>query len=343
MRNGQIIFDLVVHIHNLLNENFDTKTGRIVQPWKYDHIKMLKEGVEPMPTPEKLFGTPPNPRDVYDRIFGGGSQIDFAMVQAVPLFDLFRETPEKNIERVYELVQLDPDRLLFCGATDPRVRGVDAAVRDIEFQIKELGAKSIKLYTAHPFGKAWRMDDRFTAYPLLECMLANGVNLVQVHKGDPQGMESLDDLHPRDLHQAALDFPDMNFIVHHLAFPFEDAAIDLGARHPNIYLAMSTWINMIQTAPIETAMRMGKLLRWCRPEKVLWGSESPIWPRAQRLLDLSWDFQIPDDLQRGWGFPEITDDDRQLMFGGNILRLLKMEERALAMVEARNECEEVTP
>lgn len=325
MRNDHVIFDLVVHIHNFLNDNFDTKTGRIVQPWKYDHVKMLKEGVEPIPSYEKLYSTPPNAQDVYNRIFGGGSQIDYAMVQAVPLFDLFREAPEVNIRRVHALAQLDPERLMFCGATDPRIRGIEAAVADVEFQIRELGARSIKLYTAHPLGNAWRMDDRFVAYPIYDAMLKNGVNLVQVHKGDPQGMEQLDDLHPRDVHQAALDFPEMNFIVHHLAFPFEDAAIDLGARLPNVYLAMSTWINMIKTAPVETAMRMGKLLRWCSPEKVLWGSESPIWPRAQHLLDLSWDFQFPEDLQRGWGFPKITEEDRKLMFGGNMMRLLGMD------------------
>lgn len=216
------------------------------------------------------------------------------------------------------------------------LRGVGRAVRDISFQIETLGAKSIKLYTGHPYGNSWRMDDREVAYPMFERMLELGIDLVQVHKGDPQGMEPLDDLHPRDVHQAALDFPEMNFIVHHLAFPFEDAAIDLGSRHPNVYLAMSTWINMIKTAPVETAMRMGKLLRWCSPEKVLWGSESPIWPRAQHLLDLSWDFQIPEDLRKGWGFPEITDEDRRLMFGGNMLRLLKMDERTALAGAAAN-------
>ena len=324
MRNGHTIFDLVIHIHNFLDENFQTKSGKIVQPWKYEHIKMLKEGVETIPPPEDLFRIPPDPRNVYERVFGGDSQIDYAMAHVVPLFDLLAEAPEKNIQRVYDLVQLDPKRLIFCGGTDPMLRGIGQALRDIDLQITQMGAKAIKLYTAHPYGNAWRMDDRKVAYPLFERMLEHGINLVQVHKGDTQGLEALDDAHPRDVHQAALDFPDMNFIVHHLAFPFEDAAIDLGARLPNVYLAMSTWINMIKIAPIETAMRMGKLLRWCSSEKVLWGSESPIWPRAQHLLDLSWDFQIPEDLQRGWGFPEITDEDRRLMFGGNMLRLLGM-------------------
>ena len=131
--------------------------------------------------------------------------------------------------------------------------------------------------------------------------------------------------------EPALDFPDMNFVVHHLAFPFEDLAIDLASRLPNVYLAMSTWINMIQIAPVETAMRFGKMLSWCSPEKVIWGSETPLWPSAQHLLDLSYDFQIPEDLRAGWNFPEITDEDRRLMFGGNIIRLLGLPESSSAI------------
>lgn len=327
MKNGYPIFDLVVHVHNMLDENWQPHARKMTQDWLYHHAELLRQGVEPMPPREQNYRVPPDVRSVYDKIFTPDSQIDYAMAQVVPLFDLFIESPETYVQRVYELVNLDRKRMIFCGGTDPVICGLDKALRDISFQITELGARSIKLYTAHAFGKSWRMDDREIAYPMYERMLSHGINLVQVHKGDPIGAERLEDGHPGDVHQAALDFPQMNFIVHHLAFPFDDAAIDLGARLPNVYLAMSTWINMIQSAPVETAMRLGKMLRWCGPEKVVWGSETPIWSSTQKLLDLCWKFQIPDDLQRGWGFPNITDEDRGLMFGGNIMRLLGMSAR----------------
>ena len=331
MRNGNLIFDLVVHVHNLLDENFTERPGRIAQPFKYEHIKMYKRGVERMPPREQFYRVPPDPQGVVDKIFGGDSQIDFAMAQVVPLFELFMEDPEVNMRRVYEMTQLAPGRMIFAGGTDPVLRGLGTALRDIEVQICELGARSIKLYTAHAYGNSWRMDDPKLAYPMFERILELGCNLVQVHKGDPQGLEPLLDLRPDDVHQAALDFPDMNFIVHHLAFPFEDLAIDLASRLPNVYLAMSTWINMIKIAPVETAMRFGKMLSWCSPEKVIWGSETPLWPSAQHLLDLSYDFQIPEDLRAGWNFPEITDEDRRLMFGGNIIRLLGLPESGSAI------------
>jgi len=324
MRGDNVIFDMVIHVHNRLDENFETPAGRLAQGFKYDYASMYKRGVEDVPPRDDYFTIPPSPRTVYDKVFHEGSQIDYAMAQVVPLFELYAEAPELNIARVHELSQLDPERIVFCGGTDPKVRGLERALADIEYQITELGARSIKLYTGHSYGLSWRMDDPELAYPLYEKMLEHGVDLVQVHKGDPQGMEPLEALRPGDVHQAALDFPQLNFIVHHLAFPFDDEAIDLGSRLPNVYLSMSTWINMINIAPVETAMRLGKLLLWCRPDKVVYGSEVPLWQSSQRLLDLAWNFQIPEDLRRGWGFPEITDDDRRKMFGANMLRLLGM-------------------
>lgn len=326
MRDGNVIFDMVVHVHNILDENF-TNVGKLAQRFQYDYAAMYKHHVEQMPPREVYYSTPPDPKVIYDKIFHEGSQIDYAMAQAVPLFELWAEPPERNVARVHQLAQLDPERIVFCGGTDPMIRGLNSALRDIEYQITELGAKSVKFYNAHALGLSWRMDDRKVAYPMWERMLELGLNLAQVHKGDPQGLEPLDALRPDDVHQAALDFPEMNFIVHHLAFPYEDAAIDLASRLPNVYLSMSTWINMINVAPAETAMRIGKMMRWCHTEKILWGSEVPLWPSSQRLLELCWAFQMPEELIDGWGFDEITDEDRRKIFGGNMLRLLGMPEK----------------
>lgn len=330
MRGENTIFDLVVHIHNLLDVNLETAPGRVARPWKYHHVSRYRGGAGPMPSYEEFYSTIPSPESVVEKIFGGGSQVDFAMAQVVPLFELFIEDPETNIRRVHAMTQLEPERLIFCGGTDPVIRGARQALDDLTWQIEDLGARSIKLYNAHSLGLSWRMDDRRLAYPMYERMLDLGCNVVQVHKGDPQGMEPLNDLRADDVHQAALDFPDLNFIIHHLAFPYEDAAIDLGSRHPNVFLAMSTWINMIRIAPREVAMRLGKALAWCGPEKILWGSETPLWPSAQLLLDEIYDFQIPEDLRSGWGYPEITAEDRRLMFGANAMRLFGIPEDARA-------------
>jgi uncharacterized protein len=53
------------------------------------------------------------------------------------------------------------------------------------------GPRSIKFYTAHTRGRSWRMDDPQLAYPLYERMLEYGVDIAQVHKGNPLGPEQL--------------------------------------------------------------------------------------------------------------------------------------------------------
>ena len=37
------------------------------------------------------------------------------------------------------------------------------------------------------------------------------------------------------------------------------------------------------------------------------------------------DFQIPSDMQEGYGYPAITDADRRLIFGENLARLLGVD------------------
>lgn len=331
MRDGHAIFDMVVHVHNTIHENWKTRDGQIAQPWLYRFTTTMRRGIVDVPPKEVLYSTPWSAERIRDMIFHDGSQIDYAMVQVVPLFELWAEDPEDAINRPYTLAKLEP-RVIFCGGTDPVIRGLNRALKDIEHQITDMGARSIKFYNAHSSGRSWRMDDKNIAYPMYEKMLELGVNLAQVHKGDPQGLEPMTALQAHDVAEAAIDFPEMNFVVHHLGFPYDDETIAIAARFPNIYLAMSTWINMIKFAPEPTAMRWGKALFWCGPEKLLWGSETPLWPDTQRLLDLCWNFQMPDHLIDGWGFPEITDEDRYKMFGGNMLRLLGMSETVPATV-----------
>ena len=319
MRDGAIIFDNVVHLHNLRDDNVIEPEGRITQNFFYRTL----QGIKGDDYPYAEFASAWDARQVGELLFGPGSEIDYAMVQTVPMFDLYRDGLDA-VERQYELVQMYPERVVFCGGTDPVLRGMNAAMHDLDHQIKDLGARSIKFYTAHTQGRSWRMDDPHLAYPLYERMLELGVDIAQVHKGNPLGPEPLTALQAHDVGEAALRFPQMRFIIHHLGVPYEDETIMIAARYPNVYLSMSTWINFVAIAPRLTAERLGKALFHVGPERILWGSEAPLGPHPQALFEACWDFQIPEDLRAGYGYPEITDAQRWLMFGGNMLSLLGM-------------------
>jgi predicted TIM-barrel fold metal-dependent hydrolase len=319
MRNGSPVFDNVVHVHNLRDDNVIEPEGRVTQNFFY---RMLQEQKGSDYSYDE-FASAWSAATVGEILFRPGSEIDYAMVQTVPMFDMYKDGLDA-VERQYELARLYPDRVIFCGGTDPVLRGVSTAIHDVEHQIKDLGAKSIKFYTGHTRGRSWRMDDRNLAYPLFERMLENGVDIAQVHKGNPLGPEPLTGLQAHDIGDAALDFPEMRFIIHHLGVPYEDETITIAARYPNVYLSTSTWINFIKIAPRLTAERLGKALFWVGSDRILWGSEAPLGPDPQQLLDACWNFQIPEDLRAGYGYPEITDQDRLKIFGGNMLSLLRM-------------------
>ena len=74
-------------------------------------------------------------------------------------------------------------------------------------------------------GSVWRADDRYVAYPLWEKCQKLGVTSVQFHKGLPFGRQLLEHQRPNDIEQAAIDFPDLTFIIHHLGMPFIDDTI----------------------------------------------------------------------------------------------------------------------
>lgn len=318
MRNGNVVFDNVVHLHNLRDDNVIEPEGRLAQNYFFQMVRTM--GMEGR---YEDFAKEWSAEHLAEVLFGGNSEIDYAMVQTVPMFDLYKDGLDA-VERQYELVKIEPKRVVFCGGTDPVLRGLNTALHDIDRQVREFGARSIKFYTAHTRGRSWRMDDPHLAFPLYERMLEHGVTLAQVHKGNPIGPEPLIDLRAHDVPGAALQFPEMNFVIHHLGVPYEDETITIASRLPNVYLSTSTWINMIRVAPRLTAERLGKALYAVGSERILWGSEAAVGPHPQDLLNWFCDFQIPDDLVAGYAYPRITDEDRANMIGGNLVRLLDM-------------------
>src|SRR5262249_50930605 len=241
--------------------------------------------------------------EVHRIVFEDGST-NFAMAQTVPLFDMFKDG-FAHVERQWQLKEKDPERVVFVGGADPVYHGADDAVREIERQA-EMGARSFKFYSGHSRGRSWRCDDRALAYPMYEKALELGVNLLQFHKGNPLALERIEDLAPHDLQQVAVDFPEANIVIHHMAAPYTAFAIDFARRFPNIYLSTSAWINELLTRPVPTTALLGEAISRCGAEKLLFGSELPLFPNARQLVDLVLEVQIPEEMQSGYGYPEIT-------------------------------------
>lgn len=323
MLQDYFVFDNVVHVYDLSESNLSdhpvASLGKqsivgLGDTWRAPQNRGDFDGDY-----ARRFTT----EDMYEMIFAS-SATDMAMAQAVPIFDWFRDG-FAPVQMQYEFAAAYPDRVLFCGGVDPIYHGLDGAKKEIRRQVEELGARSFKFYNAHPGGKSWRADDKELAYPLYQAILDHGINVVQFHKGVPFGPIFIEDFKPNDLQGAAYDFPDLNFIIHHLAEPYQDEAISIAARFPNVYLALSGTAGNYLVAPRKFEFQLGQMLQECGSEKLLWGSEAALYGSPQPYLAAFADMQIPDELQGGWGYPAITEEDKANILGRNFARLMGID------------------
>lgn len=323
MLDDIFIFDCVIHRVDLSQENLATE-----RPDTEPVIQSIVTGGKILQAPEyhKLnFRRRFSIDDMYQMVFVD-APTDLAMVQVVPQFEWFR-TYYAPVQLQYELVQAYPDRLIFCGGVDPIQHGLNKALEDLEYQVKKLGARSIKFYNGHT-PKGWRCDDERVAYPMYEKCRELGINVIQFHKGLPFGQGNIEEMHPGDLQKAARDFPDMIFVLHHLAMPYVDEAISIGARFPNVYLALSANLQLILTAPQDVVVQIGKCLRDVGSEKLLWGSEAALSGGPMPYIKAFMNMQMPKELREGFGYPEITHRDRANILGLNFARLMGIDVEA---------------
>jgi predicted TIM-barrel fold metal-dependent hydrolase len=323
MRGDMFVFDNVVHAFDLTEENV---AGSRVSSG-YDHAVLVERlagsyGSKINPANPKLKGTAMTPERAYEYMFAN-SQIDMAVAQTVPLFAYFKDG-FAPAARNYELARAFPDRFVFCGGVDPLWQGVEAAVDELERQHSEWNATSFKFYQTQ-YDRSWRADDEKLAYPLYEKCLELGITNVQFHKGIPFAFENIEDLRPNDLQKAARDFPKLTFVIHHLGMPYVDETMNIAGRFPNIWVALSGWVNAYPLMPYECLHALGKALMFVGPDRLLWGTESFLAASVQPWVELFATIQIPDELQDKHGYPPITDEARRKMFGLNQARLLGMD------------------
>src|SRR3569833_2770647 len=217
------------------------------------------------------------------------SDTDMLVAMPLPLTDLFRDGLSPW-ESSTELAARDPDRTVFWGSVHPQEGR--KAIDLMERQVRELG-----------------------------------VNLIGVLKGVPLGPQPIEATQTWDMDGAAANFPDINFVIYHVGLPFLDEVCWQLIRYPNLYASLAATINFLVRAPRMFAEIIGKLLFWCGEDKIVYGSEAPIF-HPQWALQAFKDFSIPQDLCDGYGYPQLTDQAKRKILGENLLRLHGMDVEA---------------
>lgn len=325
MHDGMFVFDSVIHM-------YDNSAVNVIDREMADkRFTTSLYGISSAASDGDRFKSDPRFKDsqldIQDalRMLFEESDTDMVMAQAIPVSTYWRDG-YFPIARNYALKEAVPNRVLFCGAVDPNSMSPKQVVREMERQVTELGACSFKFYQAGAEGEAWAADDREVAYPMYEKALELGVTNVQFHKGEPFGHQILSPIfQPGDLQKPARDFPELNFVIHHLGNPYVDETVSVAARFENVYLTLSAWLNNFPFAPVHSLHNLGKALRYVGEDRLLYGSEAFIFPSVQSYVEVFASIEMPEELQDGYGYPPVTRDTIEKIFGLNFARVMKID------------------
>jgi predicted TIM-barrel fold metal-dependent hydrolase len=242
----------------------------------------------------------------------------FGMRAAFDGVDLF---PPREAAMIRSMA---PTRIRVLGVVDPP--DGQSAVDSLIYQCEELKIDGLKLYPPGPVKTGWRMDDQKTTYPLYEVLRKHGAKTVCVHKGLP-GLFIEEYCHTEDLARAAADFPDLNFIAFHCAFPFEAelAAQAKRAKTKNIYAEMGGLAPYMYRQPERYAQMLGTIIDGLGADHVLWGTDTPVAGPPHWQIQAFQAYTFPEQFREKHGYQQLTPQVKRQIFGENAARLFSID------------------
>ncbi len=260
----------------------------------------------------------PTEQHLVEEVFEDGT--DVAIFQPALLKDFFTHG-FSSVSRQAALADKYPGRLIANGRFDPREG--DAGFKQMERDIQEYGLTALKTYTAEWNGdsRGWKLSDPET-FRFLRRAQDLGVNKVHVHKGPTIWPLSLDAFDVRDVDVVASAFPEITFVVEHCGLPRMDEFCWIAAQEPNVYAGLTVVLPFIHTRPNYFARLLGELLFWLGEDRILYGSDWPIW-RPEWLIRsfLDFDMAIAEDAD----YPALTEIAKRKILGLNTARLYDIE------------------
>jgi uncharacterized protein len=242
-------------------------------------------------------------------------------------------------------------RLLLHGRVNPNQRG---DLEGMDELAQKWGVSAWKTYTQYgPGGKGYFLSDE-VGLRFIEKARALGVKVICIHKGLPFGRQSYEHSQCSDIGVVAKRFPDVKFLIYHSGYvtgvkegPYREgndgidtliASLEKNQVKPNgnVYAELgSTWRHLMRD-PEQAAHALGKLIKHCGEDNVLWGTDS-IWygsPQDQILAFRA--FQIADSYRDRFGYPQMTAALRAKIFGMNAARVYGISAAEIKKVLARD-------
>jgi predicted TIM-barrel fold metal-dependent hydrolase len=291
--NNHIVADAVVHPYNLASANQEPSAQSQLEGVYAAHtVATIDEHAEFRLTPEEFFRD--FPFEAMASALFVESPIDIAVIHALPNLG-FAKGYVTDPDRAAAFRDLHPGRFLLYATVDTPV--VDAAINQLERQVKELAVDGLKVYPSFFYdgvAEGWRLDGEDFATPLLEAARDLGIRNVAIHKAlwlppAPQEAFRVDDL------EGPLGrFPEINFHIVHAGMAFVDQTCALLRDHPNLHATLESTFMYINVQPERFAAVLEKLLDAAGSERLMFGSGTNLMhPRP--LLDAFTAFDIDDE------------------------------------------------
>ncbi len=246
-----------------------------------------------------------------------------------------------------------------------------ALFEQMEREVKTYGIDSWKWYCHTDPGfsnNGFKLDDEKLTYPFYEKSKELGLKIFSVHKGYSSQSRTLGHLaNPADVEKAALDHPDITFIIYHSAlkhdpsepefkaalnddsgtpdmkkafyydpttgdFAWHDVLMKIKERNPkmnNVNPEIGSAFGSLAIQHPEMAEHLiGKNIKYYGVDHVIWGTDCLWWGSPQWVIDAFKRFQISDKLCEKFGYKKLTKEDKAKIFGLNAARIYGVDVNA---------------
>jgi hypothetical protein len=237
--------------------------------------------------------------DAVAQIYIEETDVDMIVYHEVQIAGFFKNGTSPW-ETGLELKERYPDRVMLYAFADP-TNGV--------FNL-ETGHMNTMLY-----------DDPELAFPFLQKALDLGVKHVGVHKAFPVAPGPLLKDRPDDIGFAAEAFPDLTFEIVHSGWAFLDECALQLMLNPNVYANLELTANFAVRRPRQCMEAIGAMLRVGDvSDRLIFATGIPN-GHPQPVLEALAQMEMPRDLVEGQDMPEMTDELRAKILGGNFLAM----------------------
>ena len=210
-----------------------------------------------------------------------------------------------------------PDRLVgVCNVGPMLSRGVKKAVWELEYLIKEMNYKAVKFYPVDDTP----INNR-ELWPYYEKIRDLRVPLF-IHMGMAWCIPGRSDYcRPSLLEDICEDFPDLTIVAYHMGYPHTDELNVCAMKDPNLYIGTSLLPEFGHGISRRSQKILGEAIMWAGIDKIVWGTDIGALKHEVAFLR---EFQISEEVQRDYGYPPLSEEDRAKWAGLNLARILNI-------------------